>query len=85
MVEAMIATDTALVVVVAVVAIVVAVLKVVLLLVRGVVERSPPVEYAVAVEGLALGQGAMQQVVSDPDLAGLVMPHTMLMLQLLLQ
>ena len=49
------------------------VLKVLLLLVWEALERSPPVEQAVAVEGLAPVLGTMQQVVADPCLVLLLL------------
>ena len=59
----------AVVVAVAVVAVVaVVVLKALWLLVWEAVERSPPVEHEVVVEGFARMLGTMQQVVADPRL-----------------
>lgn len=58
---------------VSVVVVVVAVLKVLLLLVLEALERGPPVEQAVAVDGLAPVLGTMQQVVADPCLVLLLL------------
>ena len=55
-------------VVVAAVVVAVAVLKALWLLVWEAVERSPPVEHEVVVEGFARMLGTMQQVVADPRL-----------------